>query len=214
MENFSSPKGQSMDKKAIYEKREKILDELRAYEKTLPSMKTLRRRRRIRAIGLVVLPLLFSIGIVWLLMSSTPSEQAFISVYERYPSYGVEKSDPKSKLKAMKQEAFNHYETGNLSLAIDELQTLFEETEDHQYLFYKGVALLEENRVEEALQAFGAYNSKERTFYLPALYYTGLAHIRADDIEQARKVYDDLSTSRKYQANLATALKILEDQKE
>jgi len=211
MEYSNSSEEKKIANTIIYARRKAILEKFDELEKKMIPIKTLRRRQRIRNVSLICLAVLVAIGVWRFSIPNFSGEEAFLSVYERYPSTGVKKSNTEDKIKILEQKAYMNYDSGNLAPAIKQMQGLFDLTGEDRFLFYQGVALLEKGKIKKAIKTLKTYKTKTQALNLQADYFIGLAYVRIGDIEQARVVFRNLPADNKYHKYLEQAIKKLED---
>lgn len=149
--------------------------------------------------------IILGIGIYYNLNRPISSEELFLSNFEPYPNviYPIERGSSESDMKTI---AFSAYERADYEEAITAFDSLYSETGEAHYLFYKANALIALHRSDEAIPLLLQYSESGDQLSEKSGWYLAMAYLDNGDREMAGKVIDSLIANDIYMANDASEL--------
>ncbi len=149
--------------------------------------------------------ILLGIGIFYNLNRPVTTEELFLSNFEPYPNvvFPIERGSSESDVKTI---AFSAYEREDYEAAIAGFDSLYSETGEAHYLFYKANALIALHRSDEAIPLLIQYSESGDQLSEKSGWYLAMAYLDNGDREMAGKVIDSLIANEIYMGNEATDL--------
>ena len=149
--------------------------------------------------------ILLGIGIFYNLNRPVTTEELFLSNFEPYPNvvFPIERGSSESDAKTI---AFSAYEREDYEAAIAGFDSLYSETGESHYLFYKANALIALHRSDEAIPLLIQYSESGDQLSEKSGWYLAMAYLDNGDREMAGKVIDSLIANEIYMGNEATDL--------
>lgn len=152
-------------------------------------------------IGIAASFLLVSVFAVYLLQDK---ESLFDQYYEAYPNYELTALRGEDNLSA-REEAYKAYDAADYELVIRQFTAL--ESRQAADEFFLGIAYLETNQLDEALERLQLVISFENADYLDAArWYTALVNIKQENEPIATELLKRLANGRSEYADQASAL--------
>ena len=172
----------------------------------------IRKKKRIKKIrysyisGIAASILLIVVSFIALNNRNPDLQKLYSDFYTPYPNV----ESPISRDKDIEYTAFNYYENGNYTKALEvfmQMQDVFHE--NTAVVFYTGLTQLALSNPGEAIENLNILTkSKDERFERPALWYSSLAWISLENSAKAREVLNKLKTGDdKYSKNAKSLLK-------
>lgn len=172
----------------------------------------IRKKKRINKIRYsyisgIAASILLIVASVIILNNREPDLQKLYSNYfAPYPNV----ENPISRDKEIEYTAFNYYEKGDYTKALEGFMEMQDMNPDNTaVIFYTGVTQLALSKNIEAIKSFSVLSKiKDERFERPALWYTALAWISLENASKAREVLVQLNSGDdKYSKNAKSLLK-------
>ncbi len=98
----------------------------------------------------------------------------------------------------IKTKAFAAYETKNYENALKYFEEILNENDDEIILFYKANVLLQLNKTDEAISIFKNNLKTSDSLDAKNNWYLALAHLRLNNIENAKEILENLNTTSSF----------------
>jgi len=149
--------------------------------------------------------LLFSLGVYIGNNTGSDSGELYDEYYQLYPNtvYSITRSGGEASIE---RSAFEAYEGGDYTKAIDFFKQQESRGELKNLHFYLGQAYLANDQGEEAISSFKKVIDVNEDFTQEATWYLGLSYLKSDKIELAKTVFKEIVTEDSYKAEDAQAI--------
>lgn len=167
-----------------------LKEELKALDSTDHSNKTDTKNSR-KYIYLAV-ACVFLLGFFFTFYNSTISgEKLYNSNFEIYPNT----YQPVTRGTAVNSNssAFVAYENGDFKTAEKGFKAQLETTSDANLRFYYGLSLMNQSKLDDALEQFQTIKNQEHDYTEEALWYTALIYLEKEDFSKVKENLQDLN---------------------
>lgn len=180
-------------------------DEQKLIEILNSESKELERSIKFRSVFLKFLKgaavLIFVLGLSFtgynvILKVTNSNEDTFDKFYESYPYSIITRSGAYS-VSGKIDKGLLYYSLRDYQNSVTELSLIPDSLKDGEVLLIEGSSLIELGRYREAICRFDLI-SKESLVYSTALWYSGLCHLRLNDIASAKKSFQKIQSIEPY----------------
>lgn len=94
------------------------------------------------------------------------------------------------------QAAFQAYNSKDFNKSLLFLENYLEKNQNADLTFYAGLAALESNQLEKALDHFKTSRINANSFFLESSWYLGLTHLKRNEVEEAQIIFKELVSQK------------------
>jgi tetratricopeptide (TPR) repeat protein len=176
------------------EEQEAVKQQLQSFE--AETNRSFNYRRWLIAASVLVL---LGVSSFWYFNSSINTDKLYAEHFEPYRNVvqPIVRGDSKTDLKT---KAFTAYEAKNYPEALQYLNEMLSENPDETIAFYKANVLLKLNKTEDAIAIFQTNLKTSDSLDAKNNWYLALAHLRLNDIENAKRILTDLNENSSFKS--------------